>query len=98
MATTVTMNTRATTLDLAMRQIIRTTVKRLTMFSAIPSHTMDTRVGASGDKEALTEALLTSVIGAVDHDEAVVHVGGNRRSAITRVSLSSEPRVAANRR
>jgi len=49
MATTVTMNTRATTLDLAMRPITHTTVKRLTTFWATPSHTMATRVGASGD-------------------------------------------------
>ena len=34
-------------------QIIHTTVKRLTMFSAIPSHTMATRVGASGDSQVL---------------------------------------------
>jgi hypothetical protein len=40
MATMVTMNTRGTTRNLAMGQIIHTTVERLTMFWAIPSHTM----------------------------------------------------------
>jgi hypothetical protein len=52
MATTVTMTTRATTPDLAMRQIAHITVKRLTMFWAIPSHTTATKVGASGDSWA----------------------------------------------
>jgi len=45
----VTMTTQATTPDLAMRHITHITVKRLTMFWAIPSHTTATRVGASGD-------------------------------------------------
>ena len=49
MATTITMTTRATTPDLAMRHITHITVKRLTMFWAIPSHITVTRVGASGD-------------------------------------------------
>jgi hypothetical protein len=43
---TATMATRATTPGLAMRH---TTVERLTMFWAIPSHTTATRAGAADD-------------------------------------------------